>query len=212
MYSLTLTHSHSSRSYIDTYRQVSNISHTKSQHLKDSRIVLRLSLPNPLKPDVNSRMKMQLEQRRQAMLQLHQSDRQFYCLLGCVLYWRLYGIVWAIVCTTAPPVRSLAKLSAIFDESVTAVTVSRFSPWIQDMAHCVQELFREWILKQIGAFWYIEAWWNVAIFPFFSVVVCSGGCTIIVSCIKYIYIYQGSWVFVSIITVLSMICANTWID
>ena len=40
------------------YRQVSNIRRTKSQHLKDSRSVLRLSLPNPLKPDVKSRMKM----------------------------------------------------------------------------------------------------------------------------------------------------------
>ena len=40
------------------YRQVFNISRTKSQHLKDSRTVLRLSLPNPLKPDVKSRMKM----------------------------------------------------------------------------------------------------------------------------------------------------------
>ena len=42
----------------DNYRQVSNIRRTKSQHLKDSRTVLRLSLPNPLKPDVKSRMKM----------------------------------------------------------------------------------------------------------------------------------------------------------
>ena len=41
-----------------TYRQVSNIRRTKFQHLKDSRTVLRLSLPNPLKPDVKSRMKM----------------------------------------------------------------------------------------------------------------------------------------------------------
>ena len=40
------------------YRQVSNIRHTESQHLKDSRSVLQLSLPNPLKPDVKSRMKM----------------------------------------------------------------------------------------------------------------------------------------------------------
>ena len=40
------------------YRQVSNISRTKSQHLKDSRTVLQLSLSNPLKPDVKSRMKM----------------------------------------------------------------------------------------------------------------------------------------------------------
>ena len=40
------------------YRQVSNIRRTKSQYLKDYRTVLRLSLPNPLKPDVKSRMKM----------------------------------------------------------------------------------------------------------------------------------------------------------
>ena len=38
------------------YRQVSNISRTKFQHF--SRTVLQLSLPNPLKPDVKSRMKM----------------------------------------------------------------------------------------------------------------------------------------------------------
>ena len=40
------------------YRQVSNIRCTKSQHLKDSRSVLQLSFPNPLKSDVKSRMKM----------------------------------------------------------------------------------------------------------------------------------------------------------
>ena len=45
--------------YLDSmYRQVSKIRRTKSQHLKDSRTVLRLSLPNPLKPDGKSRMKM----------------------------------------------------------------------------------------------------------------------------------------------------------
>ena len=45
--------------YINSiYRQVSNIKRTKSQHLKDSRTVLWLSLLNPLKPDVKSRMKM----------------------------------------------------------------------------------------------------------------------------------------------------------
>ena len=67
--------------YLERYRQVSNIRSTKSQYFNDSRTVLQLSLPNPLKPDVKSRMKMQLEQRRQAMLQLHLNDRQFYCLL-----------------------------------------------------------------------------------------------------------------------------------
>ena len=40
------------------YRQVSNIRHTKSQHLKDYHTVLRLSLENPLKPDIKSRTKM----------------------------------------------------------------------------------------------------------------------------------------------------------
>ena len=34
---------------------------------------------------------MQLEQRRQAVLQQHMSDRQFYCLLRCDLYYRFYG-------------------------------------------------------------------------------------------------------------------------
>ena len=41
-----------------TINQVSNIRSTKSQHLKDSGTVLWLSLQNPLKPDVKSRMKM----------------------------------------------------------------------------------------------------------------------------------------------------------
>ena len=40
------------------YRQVSNIRRTKFQHLKNSRTVLRLSMPNPFKHDVKSRMKM----------------------------------------------------------------------------------------------------------------------------------------------------------
>ena len=38
-----------------TYRQLSNIRRTKSQHIKYSRTVLRLSVPNPLKPDVKSK-------------------------------------------------------------------------------------------------------------------------------------------------------------
>ena len=44
-----------------------NINRTKSKKLNDSRLVLQLSLPNPLKPRVKSRMKMLLEQRRQAL-------------------------------------------------------------------------------------------------------------------------------------------------
>ena len=70
-----------------SYRQISNIRRTKSQTLNVSCLVLQLSLPNPLKPGIKSRKKMLLEQLRQAMLQLHLSDQQFYCLPGCVLYF-----------------------------------------------------------------------------------------------------------------------------
>ena len=76
----------STDSYIITHRKVSNIRHTRSQNWNDSHLVLKSPLPNPLKPGVKSRMKMYLEQRRQAMLQLHLSDRQFNCPLRCVLY------------------------------------------------------------------------------------------------------------------------------
>ena len=69
-----------------TYRKVFNIRRTKSLNWNDSHLVLKLSLPNPLKPCVKSRMKMKLEQRRQAMLQLHLSDRQINCPLRCTLY------------------------------------------------------------------------------------------------------------------------------
>ena len=41
-----------------THRKIFNIRRTKSQNLNDSRLVLLLPLPNPLKPSVKSRMKM----------------------------------------------------------------------------------------------------------------------------------------------------------
>ena len=63
------------------YLKLSNISRTKSRNLNDSRLMLQLPFPNPLKSGVKSRVKMQLEQRRQAMLQLHLNDQQVYCLL-----------------------------------------------------------------------------------------------------------------------------------
>ena len=40
------------------YRKISNIRRTKSPNLNVSRLVVQLSLPNPLKPDVKLRMKM----------------------------------------------------------------------------------------------------------------------------------------------------------
>ena len=41
-----------------TYCQTSNIRCTESQNLNVSRLLLQLTLPNPLKPGVKSRMKM----------------------------------------------------------------------------------------------------------------------------------------------------------
>ena len=58
------------------YCKISNISRTKSPNLNECRLVLQLSFPNPLKSGDKSRMKMQLEQRQQAMLHLHLSDQQ----------------------------------------------------------------------------------------------------------------------------------------
>ena len=42
----------------DDYRKLSNIRRTQSPNLNVSRLVLQLSLPNPMKPGVKSRMKM----------------------------------------------------------------------------------------------------------------------------------------------------------
>ena len=70
------------------YCQISNIRCIKSQKFNASRLVLQLSLPNLLKPCVKSRMKIQLEQRRRGILQLHLIDQLFNCLLKCLLYQR----------------------------------------------------------------------------------------------------------------------------
>ena len=75
-----------SPSITDRYRKISNISHTKSQSLNDSHLVLQSFLPNPLRPGVKSRMKIWLEQRQQAMLQLYLSYQQLNCQLRCDLY------------------------------------------------------------------------------------------------------------------------------
>ena len=71
---------------IANYRKTSSISRTNSQNLNVSRLVLQLSDPYPLKPGVKSTMKIYLEQRRQAMVQLHLSNQQFYCILRCDSY------------------------------------------------------------------------------------------------------------------------------
>ena len=82
---------------VSNYRKICNIRRTKYPNLNVSRLVLQLCLPNPMKPDVKSRMKMWLEQRWQAMLQLHLSDRQFYCPLRCVLYLETWRYVFCIM-------------------------------------------------------------------------------------------------------------------
>ena len=68
------------------YCQISNTRHTKSKNFNISRFILQLSLPNPLKLGVGSKLRMQSEQCWQAMLQLHLSDQSFYCLLRSILY------------------------------------------------------------------------------------------------------------------------------
>ena len=78
--------SHAGQGTIHGYLWTSNVRRTKSQNLNVSRLILQLSFPNPLKPGVWLRMKMYLEQRRQAMLQLDPSEQPFYCLLRCNLY------------------------------------------------------------------------------------------------------------------------------
>ena len=45
-------------SSVKIYRKVSNIKRTKSQNWNEAHLVLKSSLPNPLKPGVKSRMKM----------------------------------------------------------------------------------------------------------------------------------------------------------
>ena len=49
---------HLREEYLLDYRKISNISRTKSPNLNVSRLVVQLSLPNPMKPGVMSRMKM----------------------------------------------------------------------------------------------------------------------------------------------------------
>ena len=43
---------------ISIYRQISNMRLTKSPNLNVAHLVLQLSLPNPFKPGIKSRMKM----------------------------------------------------------------------------------------------------------------------------------------------------------
>ena len=68
--------------YYQLHNTTSTILRTKSKDVNVFRLVLQLSMRNPSKPDVKSRMKMQLEQRRQVMFQWHLCDQQLYRYLG----------------------------------------------------------------------------------------------------------------------------------
>ena len=67
---------------------------TKFPNLNVSRLVFQSSLHNPLKPGFKLRMKKQLEQRWQAMLQLHLSDQQFYIGYQGATYIRGLTVLW----------------------------------------------------------------------------------------------------------------------
>ena len=73
--------------------QISNITGTKYQNLNVSHPVLQISLCNLSKSSDESKKKLQLEQRRQAMIQLHLSDQNMCCLLRCGLYLKWDDIV-----------------------------------------------------------------------------------------------------------------------
>ena len=74
------------------YGEISNISDTKFQNLNDFRLVLQLSLCNLLKPDVKSRMKMQLDRRCSNYIWV---INNFITYKGPGLYWRFDGISMA---------------------------------------------------------------------------------------------------------------------
>ena len=79
------------------YHRNSNISHTKSQNLNVSCLILQLSSPNTLKPSVTLRMTIYLEQCWQEMVQLRLTDQQLCYLLRYGLYQRFDGIVnWTV--------------------------------------------------------------------------------------------------------------------
>ena len=128
---------------IDIYCQTTSIRHTKSKNLNVSHLVLQLSLPNPLKPGGKLRMKIQLEQCLQAMLQLHLNDQQFYCLLSSAfLILEFNGtnfskafiafILWFFKITP----KSLHRLTGdiVMDGSNRKLNLELFMGWIFPMA------------------------------------------------------------------------------
>ena len=102
------------------YRQTSNISRTKSQNVNVSCVVLQLSLPSPLKPGAKSRMKMLLEHRRQAMLQLHLIDQQFIAYWGADYIRGLTEKIGGVI--TGPRCTSCHEMHNIYGRVIVMVT------------------------------------------------------------------------------------------
>ena len=76
-------------------------------------------MPIPFKPAVKSRMKMKLEKRRQAMLQLHLTDQQIYCPLSCVLleiWWYFFYLIFSLI--TDVILMAYCKIANKLDTSV----------------------------------------------------------------------------------------------
>ena len=78
LFSYNLRHQYKIMIRTTIYREMSNIKSTKIQEVHVFHLILELSLWNLLKRGVKLRMQMELEQRRQPMLQLHLNDQEFY--------------------------------------------------------------------------------------------------------------------------------------
>ena len=131
------------RHKLKNYRQTANIRSTKSQNINVFRLVLQLSLPKPSKPVVQSRMKIWLNQRRQAILQLHLRDHQFYCLLMWLILevWR-YG-------NTSPPVYATknAKSVQLMLDCYTVVFIYPIAMYIIQYQFHAYIIFTHWPLE-----------------------------------------------------------------
>ena len=81
----------------------------------------------------------------------------------------LIPIVWALVCAITPPIRSQTKRCAILNESLTAVTASRFSPWFWGLHFVWSDTDAFWgfnfeYLHSGGFFfWKSQHWWLLGV-------------------------------------------------
>ena len=109
------------------------------------------------------------KQRRQAMLQLHLSERQFYCLLRCHLYFRFYinwqiiSLLMKIIVIHQPQYHSIYNSPLLDNYGVP--TLSNFKKiWILWLAlNCTsQQMQRTWLVSLL--IYYVVLWSVHAIF------------------------------------------------